>query len=147
MKFTKNQFIRWTSKDDEGTFSHVGQVISHKNGMIIFADAMGGEMGVPEDEGKFEVVRKPRTWADKALGTGVDGKPRDPKRVAKNIRKARKARKSGEPTKKELALQLYRDLAGKGHGKAVTVQRFQDVLGMSLAGATTYYYNCKRLEG
>jgi len=33
---------------------------------------------------------------------------------------------------------------GKGHGKEATIQRIVDVLGMSPAGAQTYFYNAKR---
>lgn len=136
-KFKKGTFIKWTSKDDEGTFSHVGQVISHKAGMIVFQDKMGGEMGVPEDEGTFTKARKPKTWTAKRPAPAAKAAPA-PKR---------KRRSSGKATKKEQAMTLYRDLVEKGHGKDVFIQRLQDVLGMTPAGATTYYYNCKREAG
>ena len=46
-------------------------------------------------------------------------------------------------SKKEQAIILYNDIAGKGHGRKMTLQRFMDVLGMSKAGASTYYQNIK----
>ena len=47
----------------------------------------------------------------------------------------------------ERALVIYQDLAGKGHGRKMTIQRFIDVLGMTKAGASTYYYNCQKKLG
>lgn len=47
------------------------------------------------------------------------------------------------PSKKEQARVIYNDIAGKGHGRKMTIQRFIDVLGLSKAGASTYYSNFK----
>ncbi len=47
-------------------------------------------------------------------------------------------------TKKQQAMIIFQDLYGKGHGKEVTIQRFIDVLNMTPAGASTYFYNCKK---
>ena len=58
---------------------------------------------------------------------------------------AAKAPKAG--SKMERALVIYKDLAGKGHGRKMTIQRFMDVLDMSKAGASTYYYNCQKKVG
>lgn len=48
-----------------------------------------------------------------------------------------------KPTKKEQAITIYGDIAGRGHGRKITIQRFMDVLGMSKATASTYYQNIK----
>lgn len=56
--------------------------------------------------------------------------------------KAKVARKSGVPTKQALATQIYRDLGGD---KALVIAKIQEQLVMSLAGATTYFYNAKKL--
>jgi len=61
------------------------------------------------------------------------------------IRKERKvrARKEGSgPTKQDRAVDIYRKLSGD---KAQVIQAIQTDLGMSLAGATTYFYNAKKL--
>lgn len=60
-------------------------------------------------------------------------------------RKERKvrARKNGEgPTKQERAVEIYKRLNGV---KGDVIQMIQAELGMSLAGATTYFYNAKKL--
>ena len=46
-------------------------------------------------------------------------------------------------TKKAEAISIYNDIAGKGHGRKMTIQRFIDVLRMNPATASTYYQNIK----
>lgn len=57
---------------------------------------------------------------------------------AKRVR----ARKGEGPTKQDLAVEIYKRLAGD---KAAVIEAIQAELGMSLAGATTYFYNAKKL--
>lgn len=57
--------------------------------------------------------------------------------------KAVKAKKvAGAPTKQDLAVAIYTRLGGD---KAAVVSAIQSELGMSAAGATTYFYNSKKL--
>jgi hypothetical protein len=57
--------------------------------------------------------------------------------------KAPKAKKtSGAPTKQDLALEIFKRLGGV---KAETIAAIQSELGMSAAGATTYFYNAKKI--
>lgn len=57
--------------------------------------------------------------------------------------KAKKAKKvAGAPTKQDLAVGIFNRLNGD---KAAVVSAIQAELGMSLAGATTYFYNAKKL--
>lgn len=44
-------------------------------------------------------------------------------------------------SKKNQARVIFNDIAGRGHGRKMTIQRFMDVLGMSKTGASTYYHN------
>ena len=54
----------------------------------------------------------------------------------------KKAKRMGaSPTKGELALQIYQRLEGN---KVQVLNELQNGLGMSLAGATTYFYNAKK---
>jgi hypothetical protein len=56
--------------------------------------------------------------------------------------KAKKAKRVGaSPTKGDLALQVYKRLNGD---KTNVISELQTGLGMSLAGATTYFYNAKK---
>lgn len=55
---------------------------------------------------------------------------------------AKKAKRAGtSPTKGDLALQIYTRLNGD---KINVINELQTGLGMSLAGATTYFYNAKK---
>ena len=56
--------------------------------------------------------------------------------------KAVKARKAEGPTKQERAVEVYKRLNGS---KVEVIQAIQTELGMSVAGATTYFYNAKKL--
>jgi hypothetical protein len=84
-KFRKNTFVKWTDKDEQGTFSYVGQVVKHTDGMVVFVDTKGSEMGVPEDEGTFKPARKPKNWKKPAVNIGRTA-------MTKAVNKAKKAR-------------------------------------------------------
>lgn len=60
----------------------------------------------------------------------------------KTAAKAKVARNSTVPTKQSMATQIYRDLGGD---KPLVIAKIQEQLVMSLAGATTYFYNAKKL--
>jgi len=66
------------------------------------------------------------------------------KAKAKAAPKAVKASKkvAGAPTKQDLAVAIYTRLGGD---KASVISAIQAELGMSAAGATTYFYNSKKL--
>ena len=61
---------------------------------------------------------------------------------AKTAPKAKRVRNGDGPTKQELACKIYARLAGD---KALVIAAIQAELGMSAAGATTYFYNAKKL--
>lgn len=139
-KFTKGQFIRWTSKDNEGTFSHVGQVISHKNGVIVFADANGGKMGVPDTDGKFEVAKKPRTWGAK-IG-GAKRKVKATSTAHKPVKQKRVRAKGGE-TKLDQVIALLRNDPPASRKDAIA--KIVEAGITTAAGASTYYNSAKKV--
>ena len=59
---------------------------------------------------------------------------------AKKVKKAKRVAGAG-PTKQELANAIFKQCAGD---KAATVAQIQNQLNMTLAGATTYYYNARK---
>lgn len=125
-----DDFIKWNGTDESGSFEYVGQVKLFHGDTVVFEDAAGIMYGVPKTDGTFLVIKKPKNWnRPKSVMTPAKGK-----RVT-----------SAAVTKKEQALVLVRDTYGKGHGKAIAIQRIMDVLGMSKAGATTYFYNAKKV--
>lgn len=58
MTFTKNTFIRWTGTDAEGTFSHVGRVVSATDSFVVLATEIG-EMTIDQTNGSFDTVTAP----------------------------------------------------------------------------------------
>lgn len=91
--------------------------------------------GFPEDVAQAKAVaaykeefvqRKAKPKAEKA--------PKAPR--------AKRAKRTEGPTKQDRAVEIYRELAGD---KATVISAIQERLGMSLAGATTYFYNAKKL--
>lgn len=69
-------------------------------------------------------------------------KPVKPAKVVKTKVAAKRPRAEG-PTKQERAVEIYRDFMGQS--KDNVVAKIREQLDMSLAGATTYYYNAKKL--
>jgi hypothetical protein len=56
--------------------------------------------------------------------------------------KAKRASKASGPTKQDRAVEIFKRLNG---AKGEVIQAIQTELGMSVAGATTYFYNAKKL--
>ena len=94
--------------------------------------------GFPEDVKQAKAVAKLKAEAaakaEKAAAKVVA--------KAKAPAKVKRARKTEGPTKQDQAVELYRELNGD---KATVISAIQERLGMSLAGATTYFYNAKKL--
>ncbi|RLC84248.1 MAG: hypothetical protein DRI37_09270 [Chloroflexi bacterium] len=137
MDFKKDQFIKWTSNDDGGKFNHVGQVVSNDTELVTMMTAVG-QMEISVDDGTFTSATKPKNWGERTPApVVVKVEPVTPQ-------PERNRREAGQPSKKEQAMIIYNDVFGRGHGKKITIQRFMDVLGMSKAGASTYFYNCAK---
>ena len=132
--YEKGSFVKWTSTDEEGSFSFVGQVKSFVNHTYLI-DTEYGMMGIPEDDGSLIATTKPKNWLP-------------PKNVAPHrpvVVKEKRTRvpRGNGPTKAEQALSIVREMFGQG--KDVIIQRIIDECSMSKAGATTYYYNAKKV--
>lgn len=94
--------------------------------------------GFPEEMKKGKKVESP------VIGNMVGailGTAKAPKAAvkAKAARKGSEGPKAG--TKSQLAVEIYKRFGGD---KAAVIQAIQDELKMSLAGATTYFYNAKK---
>lgn len=139
---TKGQAIKWTATDEQGQFSYTGVVTDVDKERVVFVTSMG-TMSVPVGDGSLTPTKMSKKVKELTL---PDVKVKKAEKSSAEPKKTRAKRsRNGGPTKFEQALVIYNDLAGKGHGKDVTIQRFMDVLGMTVAGATTYFYNCKKV--
>lgn len=93
--------------------------------------------GFPEEQ---QLLNKGKKKMSNVMNSVVDqltAKPAAPKKTEK----VKRAKRAGGPTKGDLALEIYR---GENGDKQSTIGRIQSELGMSLAGATTYFYNAKK---
>jgi hypothetical protein len=93
--------------------------------------------GFPED---IEMVKARKEYVEDFVARAEVKKAKV--KAVKPKTKAVVARKSTVPTKQSMATQIYRDLDGD---KALVIAKIQEQLVMSLAGATTYYYNAKKM--
>jgi hypothetical protein len=92
--------------------------------------------GFPEDVKVKAGVAKLQAEA-KAKVDAKAAKAAKPKAV-----KAKRAPKASGPTKQDRAVEIFKRLSGD---KAQVISAIQTELGMSVAGATTYFYNAKKL--
>lgn len=100
--------------------------------------SQGPYPGFPDDVAQEKAVE-----AYKADFVERKAKVAEPKAKVVRIAKAKKVRKEGSgPTKQDKAVEIFQRLFGD---KAAVISTIQDELAMSLAGATTYYYNAKKL--
>ena len=134
---SKNDFVQWTGTDEDGKFSHVGQVVSHTEDSIEFV-TQHGTMNVPTTDGHFRQISKPQDWnvslpkETKKKTTTTINKPTQKKVVA--------------GSKKEKALDIYKKMMDNGNHpkRADVIKQFIDELQMTKAGASTYQNTCKK---
>ena len=88
--------------------------------------------GFPEDQKAAKWAERPAPKAEQPAV--VKAAP------VKKMKKAKRVAGAG-PTKQELANAIFKQCAGD---KAATVAQIQNQLNMTLAGATTYYYNARK---
>jgi hypothetical protein len=93
--------------------------------------------GFPEDLKSTKGKKMESTVVANMADVLTNGsKPAAPAKKAKRM-----STRGSTPTKGELALMIYKRLSGD---KQAVIGELQSDLGMSLAGATTYFYNAKK---
>ena len=100
----------------------------------------GPYQGFPEEVDRAAKLAKGRAIMEAERAA----KPAKPAKVVKTKVAAKRPRADG-PTKQQRALEIYRDFAGQS--KDNVIAKIREQLDMSPAGATTYYYNAKKLAG
>jgi hypothetical protein len=96
--------------------------------------------GFPEDVEQERAVAAYREEFVARAETKAAAKAAKPK--MERAPKVKRASKTEGPTKQDRAVEIYKRLDGV---KGDVIQMIQAELGMSLAGATTYFYNAKKL--
>ncbi len=93
--------------------------------------------GFPEDVEREQALA---AYKQEFVQRAAKAKPKTEK--APKAPRVKRAKRTEGPTKQDRAVEIYRELAGD---KATVISAIQERLGMSLAGATTYFYNAKKL--
>lgn len=136
MMFQKNSFIRWTGKDDDGKFSYTGQIKMMHGDTVIFEDADGVAYGIHKDDGVFESISKPKNWN---RPKSVMLKPIEVEKPKKSIKKT-----DGGPTKLDQVVALLRANPALINDRKKAIEKIVEEIGMTPAGASTYYSNAKK---
>lgn len=142
----KHDFCKWTSYDQDGRFTFVGEVIDIEDEGKLLLNTEFGLIGVHPNDGVTEQVEKPEKWgvpqtktvhlATSATTISKPTKPRAP----------RAPRVSGKPSKKEMALDIYRKMMDGGihPQRKEVIGQLVSRLEMTPAGASTYAAVCKK---
>ena len=129
----KNNRVVYTAADATFTGDCVSETKTH---LSIDLGEGNGIACMPIADGKIEIV-------------GPAGKRRRVKRVAVQqtaapvVAKPKAKRTKSGVSKKDRALEIYRETIH--FGKEGVIGAFMEQLDMSKAGATTYFYNCKKV--
>ncbi len=119
-------FIKWTSKDDEGTFSHVGQIISQNETWIEFK-TKEGVMCVKRTDGKFEPHAAIELKCEQKAKPTIDAVKRDVK----------------AGSKLEQCIEIYKTMRGATRKELIAA--FVEKVHMTEAGASTYAAQVKKV--
>lgn len=136
--FLIHEFIKWTTKDDQGEFSHQGQIILLDETKVMFHTKLG-VMTVDYNDGEFEKI--------KALKSDeLETAPRVPVTPTREpIAIVARRRELKMDTKLAKAYDLYQKLEDKS--RKHVIKMFTEQLGMTPAGASTYQAICKKKFG
>ena len=135
--FEKNSFIKWSSSDDEGSFSIIGEVIEVTDEFIKFIDNEGIVYGIPKDDGQFTINKKPKNWKNNIVNIETI--------IPKTIpTKTKRTRSSNGVTQLDRVVELLRNNSTLITNRKKAMDEIVKQLGMSLAGASTYFSNAKK---
>lgn len=130
--FQTNKFVKWTQKDEHGKFSHVGQVTASTISTVTMdVHGLVGLLTLDKDDGTFTKASKPAGWNTPSSTVAVVPKPK------------KAARAPGSGTKLDQVVALVR--ANQCHTRKEYIDLIVDQIGMTPAGASTYYSNAKKV--
>lgn len=138
--FQKGQFIKWTGKDEDGKYSYSGEFQKMIGDTVIFTDANGIDYGIPKDDGTFEKIAKPKGWKKQPLKITVREAPKAaPKKESKKPRA-----QAGAPTRLDQVVALLQANPALINDRKAAIKKIVADVGMSEAGASTYFSNAKK---
>lgn len=129
--------------------AYLDRKLAHYNAWLVDNSREIGKPypGFPEDKQarpvKFRMKNMQTMNAFEQLDHDLKARSAKPKaEKAPKVAKEPRAPRSSGPTKADRALEIFKRLAGD---KAAVIAAIKDELSMSDAGATTYFYNAKKL--
>jgi len=138
--FKKNEFVKWTATDEEGQFSHKGKVTRLTKTEVDITTQNDGVITVGLTDGSFTKIKKIKNFSAPSKNIG---------RTAMQNAVVKAKRKTGGPSKKDRAIELYRNMTsalGVTPARQYAIGRFVDELGMTVAGASTYVAMAKKAQ-
>jgi len=140
--FTKGMFVEWKSEDENGTFTHQGEVVDYSTiAVIIQTSPAGSTITIPQNDGTLREVPKPKEWSLALPKKDAEEPTSIKKPTTKRVRVS-----TGGPSKKEQAVEIYKSMMENGNhpSRKDVIARFQSDLDMTPAGASTYQNICKK---
>lgn len=144
--FQKGEFVKWTGTDEQGKFSHVGEVASFiDERLTLIVSPAGSTMTIDlldmSTKDEFKVVNKPKGWKL----VKPEAEKVEPVSIKKPTTKVVKKSTDGK-SKKEFALDIYKGMMENGNHpvRKEVIARFVSELNMTPAGASTYAATCKK---
>ena len=129
--------------------AYLDRKLAHYNVWLVDSSREAGKPypGFPEDKQarpvKFRMKNMQTMNAFEQFDSDMKARSAKPKaEKAPKVAKEPKAPRASGPTKADRALEIFKRLGGD---KAAVIAAIKDELSMSDAGATTYFYNAKKL--
>jgi hypothetical protein len=107
------------------------------HGDTVIFETADGIVGVHKDDGKFETINKPKNW-NKQNSVPV-AKPVEVEKPKKQINPA-----SGGVTKLDQCIALLRANPDLINNRKAAIEKIVSEVGMTPAGASTYFSNAKK---
>lgn len=157
MNFNRGDFIKWSVPEQD--IEHIGRFVEHTNyNMVIMQiqqrDGVKGVITIPDNDGTFELCKRPKWWVDSENSAWNNPSKTKSKKTNPTIvppkadvpKKAKAKRTSGGKTKVDLIIELLGEDGGKTTRKEA-ITRIVDAGISTPAGASTFYNTAKKQMG
>lgn len=130
--------VRWTAKDDQGTYSYKG-VVKEVTDTHVKLETDEGIFSVEKNDGTFKVLKRT------AYVPPVDVLAKIVTKTSSKKPAGTKTKRVGKTTRVQ-ALEIYKRMSVNAEpARKDVIAAFVKDLGMTPAGASTYHYNCKKV--
>jgi hypothetical protein len=134
--YKNGQWLKWTSSDDDGPFSHTGVVSACNDKMVILDTPVGMISCNVDGDGTFTEVKKPKN-APSTVETVV--LPSLPSPAATNGLKP--LSECSDRVKESVSVVMT---AGPGLTRKAYIEALVEQIGMTTASASTFYNTAKK---